>query len=299
MKTGKKSLLVIVVAMVVYLLVGLFLMPRDRSASTSDTSGSATAKNSVVDGEKVHLANAQDSLSFAVSMIVAREMPQVVEELEITPETIELFVKGLSDAFPVNESPAAGAYARGVLVGASAMEMFGEAERAIYQSDTTKRVNKQLFLEGLKAMAYGNTSTMTLAQANDYYNRIVFRLPSEEFIAKNKKRNGVTTLSGGAQVKIEREGTGEIATPNSTVGYIYKATYINGNVAESSRGEVVEANVNTLPPGLAEVVTTLPVGTKCKVYLPWQLAYGAKGSNRVPPYSALVYDVEIVKIVKK
>jgi FKBP-type peptidyl-prolyl cis-trans isomerase FklB len=62
---------------------------------------------------------------------------------------------------------------------------------------------------------------------------------------------------------------------------------------------VVEAVVGSLLPGLAEAITSLPVGTKCKVYLPWQKAYGARGSNKVPPYSALVYDIELMKIVKK
>ena len=299
MKTGKKALVVIVVALVAYLLVGLCFVPRDKSVSASSTASSSGTKNTPADAEGVRLVTAQDSISFAASMIVAYDMPQAISDLEITPATIDNFVKGLCDAFPVDESPEAEAYVHGIVVGTSAVDMLGKVSSVIYQSDTTKRVDRRMFLEGLKAMAYGNTSTMTVAEAYDYYHKVVFRLPSEEFISKNKKRNGVTTLRGGTQVKIERASAGEIATPNSTVAYIYKASFINGNVVESSRGEVVEAAVNTLLPGLAEVMTTLPVGTKCKVYLPWQLAYGAKGSNRVPPYSALVYDVEIVKIVKK
>ena len=297
MKTGKKAILAIVVLLIVYLFVGLCFMPRENECPAS-AGADTTDKAALVDGV-VLLANAQDSISYAVSMMVARDMPRAIKELEITPATMELFVKGLSDAFPVDTSSKALAYAHGVVVGASAMDMFDEASYAIYQSDTTLKVDRRLFLEGLKAMAYGDHRTMSVDAAYDYYNRIIFRLPSEEFIAKNSSRNGVETLPGGVQVKIERAGTGAVATLDSKVGYIYKASYINGNLVESSRGEVVEAVVGTLLPGLTEVFTTLPVGTKCKAYIPWRLAYGARGSNKVPPYSALVYDIEIVKIVKK
>lgn len=284
MKTGKKTL-----GAFCTIALGLLLfMPhviRKHKAPAAD--------------EAVVIATASDSLSFAVSMMVAGDMPLAMEEMGVTPETLDDFVRGVCDAFPADESAAAVAYAHGVVVGASAMEMLDEANRAIYQSDTTRSVNTRIFLDGLKAVAYGDKSVMTVEQACDYYYRNVFRQPSEEFMARNAKRGGVETLPGGVQVKVERAGTGEVPAPGSKVGYIYKASYINGNLAESSRGEVVEAVVGSLLPGLAEAITSLPVGTKCKVYLPWQKAYGARGSNKVPPYSALVYDIELMKIVKK
>ena len=238
-------------------------------------------------------------MAYAVSMMVAGDMPFAMEEMGITPETLDDFVKGLCDAFPADESPAAVAYAHGVVVGASAMEMLDEANKVIYQGDSTRRVDARIFLEGLKAIAYGDVSTMSVGQASDYYYSHVFRQPSEEFMKKNSTRGGVETLPGGVQVKIESAGTGEVPAPKDKVGYIYKASFINGKVAESSRGEVVEEVVAAMIPGLYDAFTRLPVGTKCKLYLPWQKAYGAMGSNRVPPYSALVYDVEIVRIIKR
>ena len=286
MKTGNKALLTIAAALASYLLVGLLFVPRAAKVQGD----SATAKPVVAE---------DDSLSFAVGMLVARDTPRAIKELGISDAEIGDFVKGLTDAFPVDGSPQAIAYARGVVIGATAMEMLEEAEYLISLSDTTKKVSKQMFLEGVKATVVGDGFMMTLDQAYNYYNGIVFRRPSEEFIAKNALRNGIETLPGGVQVKIERAGTGETASLRSTVGYIYKASYINGKLAESSRGEVVEAVVGSLSSGLAQVFTTLPVGTKCKAYIPWQLAYGARGSNNVPPYRALVYDIEIVEIVKK
>ena len=284
MKTGKSVIWVAVAT----LTLGLGACSRSQSVD------SVPGQSGVV-----QLDDAQDSISFAVSMMIARDMPYAIEELDITPATLDFFVKGLCDAFPADASPEAIAYAHGVVVGASAMEMLDEANLAIFQSDTTMKIDRQMFLEGLKAMAYGDSRTMSVANAYDYYNRTVFRLPSEDFIARNSTRKGVETLPCGVQVKIEREGNGETATSGSTVSYIYKASFINGNLATSSRGQAVEAAVGSVIPGLAGVLTSLPVGTKCKAYIPWQLAYGARGSNNIPPYSALVYDIEIVKIIKK
>ena len=177
------------------------------------------------------------------------------------------------------------------------METLEEAEYGISQSDSTKKVNKNKFFEAVEDIATGNTS-MTIEQAWEYYNNVVYRTPSEAFIERNSTRSGIQVLPSGVQVKVEQQGEGEIPTMKNTVAYIYKGSYINGNVFESSRGETVEAAVGSMMPGLAEVLTTYPVGTKCKVYLPWQRAYGEKGKKPVPPYSALVYDIEIVKIVK-
>ena len=296
MKTGKTALLAIVAALVVYLLVGLCFVPRTKP---QDTAGYTSTDSGAAVGSGMHLANEQDSMAYAVSMMVAGDMPLAMEEMGIAPETLDDFVKGLCDAFPADESPAAVAYAHGVVVGASAMEMLDEANKVISQGDSTRCVDARIFLEGLKSIAYGDMSTMSMGQASDYYYSHVFRQPSEEFMIKNSTRGGVETLPGGVQVKIESAGTGEVPEPMDKVGYIYKASFINGIVAESSRGEVVEETVGAMIPGLYDAFTRLPVGTKCKLYLPWQKAYGAMGSNRIPPYSALVYDIEIVKIIKR
>lgn len=252
-----------------------------------------------VPDRKVELKTADDSISFAVSMLVSEDMPVAMEELGINDNTLPAFLRGIRDAFPADESPEAVAYAQGVLMAASAMDMLERADNAIYPDDTSKKVNRKMFLEGLIATAYGTGKTMTTKDAKEYYNRRVFRTASDEFIAKNKERRGVTVLPSGLQYKIEEMGTGGTATIYDTVSCIYKGSFPNGAVFDSSRGEATELQVRTLIPGLAEALTTLPAGTECKLYIPWELAYGSKGTHSVPPYSALVYDLEIVGIVGK
>lgn len=252
-----------------------------------------------VGDRKVELKNGSDSISFAVAMLVAQDMPYAISEFGVDSSTIDDFVKGICDAFPVDESPEAMAYAHGVQVAASAMEMLARADEAIYPGDTAKRVDRNMFLEGLVATAYNSGKTMTTPQAIEYYNDRVFRSVSEDFIKKNKERPGVVSLPSGLQYKIEVMGTGETAGYNSTVSCIYKQSYPNGALLASSRGVPVDLVVKEQLPGLAEALMLLPAGTKCKLYLPWQLGYGKDVPQRVAPYSALVYDLEIVAIVKK
>ncbi len=254
---------------------------------------------SEISDKKIELNNANDSISFAVSMLISQDMPVAMSELGINASTLDAFVKGLCDAFPVDDTPEAQAYAHGVVMAASAMDMLERADKAIYPEDTLNKVNRRMFLEGLKATAYGSGKTMTTEEAIDYYNQRIFRSVSEEFIRKNKERNGIKILPGGVQYKIETLGTGSKAKYNDIVKCIYKGTYPNGAIFDTTRGEAVELEIKALIPGLSQALTHLPVGTTCKIYIPWEQGYGAKGAADIAPYSALVYDMEIVDIITR
>lgn len=249
--------------------------------------------------KKVELKNASDSISFAVSMLVSEKMPIAMGELGINDDTFDAFIRGIRDAFPVDDTPEAIAYAQGVLMAATAMDMLESADKAIYPGDTVNKVDRQKFLEGLIATAYGTGKTMTTREAKDYYNSRIFRTESDKFIKRNKERRGVITLPSGLQYKIEKMGTGAKASYYDTVECIYKGTFPNGAMFDSSRGRAVELQVSALVPGFAEALMTLPAGTVCKLYIPWELAYGQKGTHKIPPYSALVYDLEIKGVTGK
>lgn len=246
----------------------------------------------------VELVNDRDSISFAVGMIVSQDIGYDVDELGIDSTTVDDFLRGMYSAFPVDDSPEANAYAQGVALAAGYIEYLEIANEVIYEGDTTKSVNANMFFEGIKSSVYGSEMTMALKDAEDYYYKAIFRARSEEFIKGNIGRPGVISLSSGVQYKVERMGSGNIAAESDSVSIVAKGTYPNGSVFYTTRGAVVDEAVKDLVPGLAQVITTLPAGTKCMVYVPWNLAYGAEGNDRIPPYSALVYDLEIVDIVK-
>ena len=243
---------------------------------------------------EVRLRNVDDSLSYAVSMLVSEELPGMLAAEGIDSTTIDDFIRGVRAAFPLDDSPESRAYLNGVVVAVEAMDMLNRANKSIYPDGNDKKVDRKLFVEGIVAASKGDSEVMDMAFAIDFYNQHIFRARSEQFICENASRPGVITLPSGVQYKVSVMGSGAKAGNDDTVKCIYKGTYPNGAVFDSSRGEAVDLEVASLVPGLAEVVMTLPAGTQCMVYVPWNLAYGAKGSGKISPYSALVYDIEII-----
>lgn len=245
--------------------------------------------------ENVVLESVDDSLSYAVSMLVSEDLPKMMAEDGIDSTTVDDFLRGVRAAFPLDDSPESKAYMSGVMVAVEAAGMLDKANKAIYPDEKDKKVDRKLFLEGVVATATGNKGVMSVPYAIEYYNLYVFRARSEQFIRENAVRPGVVTLPSGVQYKLGRMGNGKRAGYNDTVRCIYKGTYPNGATFASSRGGEVELKVSEQVSGLAEVLMTLPAGTQCMVYVPWNLAYGAQGTNKISPYSALVYDLEILE----
>ncbi|MBB3170115.1 FKBP-type peptidyl-prolyl cis-trans isomerase [Simiduia aestuariiviva] len=122
----------------------------------------------------------------------------------------------------------------------------------------------------------------------------------EAFLADNAKRDGVVTLASGLQYEVINEGSGDKPSASSTVRTHYHGTLINGSVFDSSydRGEPAEFPVNGVIAGWTEALQMMPVGSKWRLYVPHQLAYGERGAGAaIAPFSTLVFDVELLDIV--
>jgi FKBP-type peptidyl-prolyl cis-trans isomerase FklB len=123
----------------------------------------------------------------------------------------------------------------------------------------------------------------------------------EAFLAANKTKDSVVTLPSGLQYKILRKGDGPKPTLNDKVKTHYHGTLIDGTVFDSSvqRGEPISFAVGGVIPGWVEALQLMPVGSKWRLFVPYQLAYGERGSPpAIPPYSALIFDVELLGIEK-
>ncbi|BDY03835.1 FKBP-type peptidyl-prolyl cis-trans isomerase [Ferrimonas sp. YFM] len=121
----------------------------------------------------------------------------------------------------------------------------------------------------------------------------------EAFLVENAKRDGVITTESGLQYEIISEGEGDKPGLNSTVACHYHGTFIDGNVFDSSveRGEPVEFPVSGVIAGWTEALQMMSKGAKWKLYIPHQLAYGERGAGgAIPPFSALVFEVELLEI---
>lgn len=122
----------------------------------------------------------------------------------------------------------------------------------------------------------------------------------EVFLAENAKRDDVTVTDSGLQYEVLKAGDGDKPSASSTVRTHYHGTLIDGKVFDSSvdRGEPAEFPVNGVISGWTEALQMMAVGSKWKLYLPYQLAYGERGAGGdIGPYSALVFEVELIDIV--
>ena len=122
----------------------------------------------------------------------------------------------------------------------------------------------------------------------------------EAFLATNAKRDEVSVTESGLQYEVITTGTGEKPSAASTVSVHYHGTFANGDVFDSSveRGQPAEFPVGGVIPGWTEALQLMTEGSKWKLTIPYDLAYGEQGSQgAIPPYSTLVFDVELLSII--
>lgn len=127
-----------------------------------------------------------------------------------------------------------------------------------------------------------------------------FIAEGEKFLTENAARDEVTVTDSGLQFEIIAEGDGEKPLAESKVRTHYHGTLIDGTVFDSSyeRGEPAEFPVNGVIPGWTEALQLMPVGSKWRLYVPSDLAYGEHGAgDRIAPHTTLVFDVELLDIV--
>ncbi|HLX64108.1 MAG TPA: FKBP-type peptidyl-prolyl cis-trans isomerase [Planctomycetota bacterium] len=125
----------------------------------------------------------------------------------------------------------------------------------------------------------------------------------EDFLAENKKKEGVVTTASGLQYKVLNEGKGEKPSGNDRVSVVYEGRFINGHVFDSTAkngGKPLETSVaGGVIQGWLEALKLMPVGSKWELYIPGDLAYGPTGyGNTIPPNAVLIFQVEVVDMKK-
>jgi len=122
----------------------------------------------------------------------------------------------------------------------------------------------------------------------------------EAFLVENAKREEVTVTESGLQYEVLATGEGEKPTAQSTVRTHYHGTFIDGQVFDSSydRGQPAEFPVGGVIAGWTEALQMMTEGSKWRLFVPYNLAYGERGSQgAIPPYATLVFDVELLAVV--
>lgn len=189
------------------------------------------------------------------------------------------------------------AYSLGVLI-AENLRQQGFAE-----------LNSELIAAGLKSSLKGEPSLIPLEQCGKNVQAYATKKQmsqggaakeaGEQFLATNKSRPGVVTLADGLQYEILKAAEGAKPKATDKVLVHYHGTLIDGTVFDSSvdRGEPIAFPLNGVIPGWTEVLQLMPVGSKWRVYIPYQLAYGERGAGgSIKPFSTLIFDIELLEI---
>lgn len=126
------------------------------------------------------------------------------------------------------------------------------------------------------------------------------RLEGKKYLDANKKRPGVMVTASGLQYEVLKAGDGPKPVDSNTVKVHYTGTFINGKKFDSSvdRGQPIEFPVTGVIPGWTEALKLMPVGSKWKLVVPSELAYGERGNQGIPGGSTLIFEVELIAITK-
>lgn len=171
--------------------------------------------------------------------------------------------------------------------------------------------NKEMIIQGLRDKLYGNPlviSDPTNQALNTYFQQKQERDAKKaqesgvQFLAENKKNPAVKVTPSGLQYEVIKQGTGAKPTATSKVKVHYHGTTPSGEVFDSSvqRGEPITFGLNQVIKGWTEGLQLMAVGSKYRLFIPQELAYGAnpQPGSIIKPYMPLVFEVELLGIEK-
>ncbi|MCR4994166.1 MAG: FKBP-type peptidyl-prolyl cis-trans isomerase [Bacteroidales bacterium] len=239
-------------------------------------------------------------------------MNYLVQRLGVDTAYVDYFLSGFDDPAIDEQTKQMKAYTAGKDIRQQVEnQIVAQVNRQI--NDSVDLLNKERFIQGFRAAIAGNASlTNDSAQAIaskqlEYYNNVKMeakygknRIEGEEYLKANAKKDSVVTTKSGLQYKILTAGTGKVPTATQKVKVNYEGRLIDGTVFDSSykRKQPATFACNQVIKGWTEALTLMPVGSKWELYIPQELAYGAREAGKIPPFSMLIFTVELLEIVE-
>jgi FKBP-type peptidyl-prolyl cis-trans isomerase FklB len=224
----------------------------------------------------------------------------------VTEANIPVAIQGMRDYSKLTEAQVNEliAYAAGVQIGMMnsknvipVLNQQATGSKDVVYADLSK------FVDGL-ADGMSNTATMTAEEANAVgerqmeYHKEEMRIKNNRWLAVKAQEEGVERLKSGLCYRVLTPGKGAVATENSEVEVHYEGKLIDGTVFDSSykRGQTATFRPTQVIKGWTEALQLMPEGSVWELYIPYFLAYGENGNQSIPPYSTLIFKVELVKV---
>jgi FKBP-type peptidyl-prolyl cis-trans isomerase FklB len=271
-------------------------------------------KEVVFPAQPVVLNNGSDSLSYAAGVALTNGLIPYLLQQKMDTTLMADFVRGLREGIHAAADPKQKAYMVGLNIAREINERMLPGITEEFK-DSPDSIVANLLCRGFIDAVEGDTTVFTYNAADKLFSRKRAsdkiakeeklygpnREAGEKFLRENAKKDSVIVLPSGLQYKVLVQGDGEVPLENQKVQVNYEGRLIDGTVfdASSKHGDgPSEFTPKQVIKGWTEALTMMPVGSKWQLYIPYHLAYGGRSAGDIQPYSALIFDVELVGIVK-
>lgn len=273
----------------------------------------AAVKKTAEVKETVKLTNSSDSTSYAAGMSVTNGLiPFLVQQQGVDTAYMADFVKGFQMVVNGGSDPKLKAYAAGMDIANQVKDRMIPDLTKEFQ-DSPDSIVATLLYRGFTDALLKDSSVFKQSVAEQYFKdkQLADKAAKEEklyganrdagrkFLAENAKKEGVVTLPSGLQYKVLVQGTGDVPKSDERVLVNYEGRLVDGTVFDASAkhgDKPIGFRPNQVIKGWTEALTMMPVGSKWQLYIPYELAYGDRDSGQIKPFSALIFDVELVGI---
>ncbi len=267
---------------------------------------------------KAELKSDVDSLCYAIGMANSQGLKDyLVMRMGVDTTYLNEFIKGLNEGANAGDDKKMQAYFAGVQIGQQlAVQMVPGLNQELFGADSSLYVGQNNFVAGFVAGTTEDSKVMTMEDANLYTEKNMRLIKArqmevqygenkkagEEFMAEIAKKEGVKQIEeSGVYYEVLTEGNGQIPADTSFVKVKYEGTLIDGTVFDGNMDsdKPMTFRCNQVIPGWTLALTHMPVGSKWKVYIPQEMAYGEREAGAViKPYSTLVFVIDLVSVGK-
>ena len=265
---------------------------------------------------KADLKSDIDTLSYAFGIAQTQGLKEYLTmRMDVDTTYIDEFIKGLNEAANAGDNKKKAAYYAGLQIGQQiSQQMIKGINYEIFGEDSTQTISLKNFMAGFISGTTGKNALMTTDEASATAQSMMqtvkarvmeekygdWKKECEDYMAKIAKKEGIKELGDGIYYEVLTEGNGPVPADTCRVSVNYEGKLLNDTIFDSSyeRKEPAKFMVKQVIPGWQKALTNMPVGSTWMVYIPQEQAYGERDGGKIPPFSCLIFKIEMLGIEK-